>query len=73
MGKAKISRCICHKKDFCELKEVADSRGFSSVEEFQAEKMAASSCGLCIPYLREVLRTGETEFEYGSLYRDKTG
>lgn len=45
---------------FRELKELA-AQGAGTVEALAARTGCGTGCGLCIPYIREVLRTGKTE------------
>ncbi len=69
MSQFKVSRCICHKRDFTEIKEYAEENGYGSVEELQSDKFCSCSCGLCIPYIELMFETGETKFEPGAYYK----
>lgn len=64
-----VSKCICHKKDFEEVKDYAETNGYSTVTELQKDNFCSNSCGLCIPYIELMFETGETEFEPGAYYR----
>ena len=57
-----IDRCYCFQETFAHLKRVADVRGAESVEALQACVTFGQQCGLCRPYVRRMLRTGETTF-----------
>lgn len=63
-----IDRCLCHDRRFSELAVVARAAGATTVPDLQAAAYAAEAdfgrgCGLCHPYVRRMLRTGETVFE----------
>ena len=61
MGAVLVSRCICMRFPFDQLLPLARAEGW----DFDALMRATGcgdQCGLCRPYLRRMLRTGETEF-----------
>jgi bacterioferritin-associated ferredoxin len=58
----RIDRCICFNKSFRELSQLAERHGVSSVEELQGIVEFGRNCGLCRPYVREMLTTGEVIF-----------
>lgn len=58
----RIDRCYCFQAPFAELKEVAEATGACSVEELQRHAVFGQRCELCHPYVRRMLRTGETVF-----------
>ncbi|SMO75674.1 hypothetical protein [Gracilimonas mengyeensis] len=72
MSSYSVTRCICHKRNFEEIKEFAEQQSFSSVEELQAEQFCSCGCGLCIPYIEMMFETGRTEFEPGEYYKAST-
>jgi bacterioferritin-associated ferredoxin len=57
-----IDRCYCFQVTFRELREKAAASGAASVEELQGEVTFGKQCRLCHPYVRRMLRTGETVF-----------
>ncbi len=57
-----IDRCYCFGKTFAELKAVADAEGAETVAELQTHAVFGQRCALCHPYVRRMLRTGETVF-----------
>lgn len=73
MNRSSVHKCICHKTTFADIKAIAEGQGFDTVEELQAENICSNSCGLCTPYVRLMLKTGETEFEPGAPYKRRTG
>ncbi|MGF1670933.1 MAG: hypothetical protein ACFCU6_10815 [Balneolaceae bacterium] len=64
-----INRCICHDISFAEIKEIAREKNISAIEELQHFNICSKGCMICRPYVAEVLRTGKTSFEPGSVYR----
>ena len=58
----RIDRCVCFDVTFAELKEVSDRTGADSVEDLQREREFGLRCRLCHPYVKRMLRTGETVF-----------
>ena len=56
-----VSRCICMRMSFETLLPVARERGWD-LEAVMRETGCGDQCGLCRPYLRRMLRTGETVF-----------
>ena len=59
----RIDRCVCFKQRFAELKEVADTKGVGTLEELQEHVSFGLECGLCRPYVRRMLQTGQTVFD----------
>jgi bacterioferritin-associated ferredoxin len=57
-----VDRCICRDLAFRELLPRARGRGWS-LQDLMSETGAGAQCGLCRPYLRRMLRTGETAFD----------
>lgn len=57
-----IDRCQCFQVTFAELKEIAAEQRARSVAELQEFVDFGVRCRLCHPYVRRMLRTGETVF-----------
>ena len=57
-----IDRCYCFQKTFKRLRDVAEAQGARSVEALQQHVVFGEQCTLCHPYVRRMLRTGETAF-----------
>jgi bacterioferritin-associated ferredoxin len=56
-----IDRCVCFDRSFAQvLAECAAKK--RSIQEIELEFGCGGGCGLCRPYLRRCLRTGETSF-----------
>ena len=62
MSTVHIDQCYCFRRTFRELKAVADETGAASVSELQEHMLFGQNCELCHPYVREMLRTGQTVF-----------
>jgi bacterioferritin-associated ferredoxin len=56
-----IDRCVCMNRLFSDLLPEARARGFG-LAELSRQTGAGNQCGLCRPYLRRMLATGETVF-----------
>lgn len=59
----KVDRCICHNISFSQIKKIVEARKFSSIDELRVENICSTNCKLCDPYIREMLKTGETVFQ----------
>ena len=56
-----VSRCICMRMPFADLLPLARRQGWD-MAAMMRETGCGNQCGLCRPYLRRMLRTGETGF-----------
>ena len=56
-----IGRCICMRMPFARLLPLARERGWD-LQALMDETGCGDQCGLCRPYLRRMLATGETVF-----------
>ncbi len=68
-----IDRCYCFGKTFAELKALADAAGAATVAELQTHAAFGQRCELCHPYVRRMLRTGETVFHEIVTAEDEPG
>jgi NAD(P)H-nitrite reductase large subunit len=66
-----VSMCVCRRVAFGELLPRARANGWG-LDELVAATGCGAGCGLCRPYLRRMLATGETEFRE-LLSEDPTG
>jgi bacterioferritin-associated ferredoxin len=57
-----IRACICFSHTFEEIVEMAASEGWTSPEEVAETLGCGTNCGLCRPYIRRALETGQTAF-----------
>lgn len=58
-----IDRCLCYDQTFAALKEIAEREDACSVAVLQEHAAFGQNCALCHPYVRRMLRTGETVFD----------
>ncbi|HEV8122842.1 MAG TPA: (2Fe-2S)-binding protein [Gemmatimonadales bacterium] len=56
-----INLCVCRNISFSELLSDARRQGWN-LEELVRRTGCGAGCGLCRPYLRRMLETGETIF-----------
>jgi len=57
-----IDRCYCFQVRFAELRRVAKATDAASVSDLQRHRTFGQQCELCHPYVRRMLRTGQTCF-----------
>ncbi len=60
-GAVRVDRCICRDRPFADLLPQARHHGWDLAALMGATGCGAQ-CGLCRPYLRRMLETGETLF-----------
>jgi bacterioferritin-associated ferredoxin len=53
--------CVCRRVPFVSLLPLAREKSWG-LDELVAATGCGAGCGLCRPYLRRMLATGETEF-----------
>jgi bacterioferritin-associated ferredoxin len=56
-----VTMCVCRRMPFARLLPIARAGGWD-VDGIARETGCGAGCGLCRPYLRRMLATGETEF-----------
>ncbi|MDE2573608.1 MAG: (2Fe-2S)-binding protein [bacterium] len=57
-----VTHCVCAGISFADLLRLARERGWD-LQELARETRVTRNCGLCLPYVVRMLRTGETAFE----------
>ncbi len=57
-----VTRCICYRRTFAELKALAVTNGWTTVGEISLETSCGLGCGSCRIYLEAMLDTGATSF-----------
>lgn len=55
-----VTRCTCHDVPFENLKELHETEGLTLRDMVQRTR-CGTGCGLCVPYIRLMMRTGQTE------------
>lgn len=56
-----INRCVCTNTTFAELVAIAKRDGLS-LPQLAEQTGCTQGCGLCRPYVKRALETGQTEF-----------
>ena len=56
-----ISRCICQNLAFSQLRVLAETNRWQ-LSDLIENTGCGAQCGLCRPYLRAMIETGQTEF-----------
>jgi bacterioferritin-associated ferredoxin len=56
-----ITMCVCQRMPFERLLPLARANDWN-LEDIARETLCGAGCGLCRPYLREMLKTGRTVF-----------
>lgn len=57
----RVDRCLCQRMPFTRLFTLARAGGWT-LADLMRETGCGDQCGLCRPYLRRMLATGETLF-----------
>lgn len=58
-----IDRCLCFAARFSDLRTIAKATEAQTVADLQKHALFGRQCGLCHPYVRRMLRTGQTVFD----------
>ena len=69
--KKPVRACLCYPHTFEELKTRAAQQQWVTVREITEALGCGGGCGLCCPYLEQMLRTGETAFAVLSVEKKK--
>lgn len=56
-----VTKCVCHDLEFCALKDLSHTMKFD-FDALRAWSGCCTGCGTCEPYVRLMLRTGQTRF-----------
>jgi bacterioferritin-associated ferredoxin len=67
----RIDRCVCHKVTFAEVRDWCTKHPRAGLEEVQREFGCGTGCGLCEPYVRRMMRTGQVVFTEIVIDRDE--
>lgn len=67
-----IDRCVCFNLTFAFVLKDAREKQLT-LEQVELSLGCGGGCGLCRPYLRRCLRTGETSFEHIITDADEPG
>jgi len=58
-----VIKCVCSDILFSEMKKVAEKHSISNPDKLREYVTFGVNCKLCLPYVKKMLETGETEFE----------
>lgn len=64
-----VTRCICHNRMFDEIKSYSRKHNITSIDKLREIDFCSNDCGLCIPYIKAMLETGETAFIPGNPHK----
>ncbi len=71
MAPNNVKECVCHNRNFSEIRQYASQNNINSLNELQDQNYCSNSCGLCAPYVEIILETGQTVFSPGEPFRKK--
>ena len=57
----RVSRCSCYDVSFAELKGMLDREPGLTVQDLMQRTGCGGDCGMCVPYIRLMMETGETK------------
>jgi bacterioferritin-associated ferredoxin len=66
--RATVTRCVCHRIAFSDLKAEAERRKLTSCRELVQAGLCGGGCSMCIPYVEKMMKTGLTEFVPGDFH-----
>ena len=56
-----IDRCYCYEKTFAAILALAKKNNWK-LEDIQEHLLCGTKCGLCVPFIKDALKTGRTEY-----------
>lgn len=59
-----VDRCVCFNRLFSEMQQVMVHNNFKTFDELKQHITFGENCQLCVPYVKKMIQTGKTEFEY---------
>lgn len=67
--KSEVNRCICHRRSFDKLLGYANEKNITTADELVERRLCGCGCGMCIPYIKMMLRTGQVSFKPADIYQ----
>ncbi len=67
----RIDRCVCHAVPFERVLRHCREHPDAGFEDVRRALKCGSGCGLCEPYVRRLMRTGQTVFHQVITARDE--
>ncbi|MBL7960223.1 (2Fe-2S)-binding protein [bacterium] len=58
-----VTKCVCSEVTFEKMKQVSDKHKCINIQCIQRYLAFGEACGMCRPYVKKMLETGETKFE----------
>lgn len=65
-----VTRCVCRYRTFEQIRLLMDTYELETLQEVIEKKIAGDSCGMCRPYISNMLKSGEFEFAPGDIDPD---
>jgi len=65
----RVNRCVCHRRTFEELKEYAEHNDIDTAAELVENRLCGCGCGMCVPYVKLMLQTGQSTFKPADIYQ----
>lgn len=62
-----VNRCICSDIRFDEVLKICRKLGLHTSEQLRERNICCCNCTLCLPYVEEMLQTGQTSFVPGAV------
>ncbi len=56
-----VDRCVCHEVTFADIQDWARHREETTLDDIRDHWECGRSCGMCRPYLRRMLQTGDVQ------------
>lgn len=67
---AQVNRCVCRRRSFKQLKKISDEQGIERVEKLIEQGLCGDGCGLCVPYVKLMFKTGRTTFKPSDIHEE---
>lgn len=65
-----VTRCVCRYRTFEQIRLLMDTYGLSTMQEVMDKKIAGDNCGMCRPYISNMIKTGQFTFAPGEIDLD---
>jgi bacterioferritin-associated ferredoxin len=57
-----VDRCVCYERKFEDIKKQMEDLKINDIESLRKIIPFGLNCGLCIPYIQLMIKTGRTKF-----------
>jgi len=65
-----VTRCVCRYRTFEQIRLLMDTYDLSTLKEVMDKKIAGDNCGMCRPYISNMIKTGQMSFAPGEIDPD---